>query len=277
MTKKKVLAVIPSRLGSTRLHAKPLKDIAGKTLVQRVWDSAQAAKLVDVVKVATDAIEIKNEVERFGGEVVMTSETLTCGSQRVFQAACYLSGTTDVDPEAAISTLECDWSMIINIQGDMPFISGEVIDKTIEFFRNNQERFSLVTIAIPICSEEEFLSPNFVKVVVSSRGEGLYFSRAPIPFDRDKTGKEMWPAIDGKRVYGFQHVGLYLYSPKTLACFALRQESVLESIEKLEQLRVIERGEHIGVMIVDPRYKDSFAEVNIEEDLIQASKIAQKK
>ena len=268
------LVIIPSRLGSTRLQAKPLKDIAGKTLVQRCWESASEASLVNRVVVATDAEEIVEQVKRFGGEALMTSAELTCGSQRVFQAASFLSGYHGNDVAEAIKAISASWDLVINLQGDMPFLSGRIIDQAIDFYQQNNTKFSLVTIAVPIFSAEEFNSPNTAKVVISERGEGLYFSRAPIPFDRDGDGQALWSGATAGQVFGFQHVGLYLYTPQTLKLYARTEFSKLESKEKLEQLRVLEAGERIGVMVVDPRYKDSFAEVNVEEDLAHANRIA---
>lgn len=274
MADKKILAVIPSRLGSTRLHGKALLDINGKTLVQRCWDSASESKLIDKIVVATDADVIMDEVKAFGGECLMTSDKLINGSQRVLQSACILSGVPYENINQSLPKLENDWDIIVNFQGDMPFLSGKLIDKAINFFKENDQTFSLVTIGIPICSEEEFLSPHLVKVVVSSKGEGLYFSRSPIPYDRDHDGQKLWPDVNGKKVYGFLHLGLYLYKPRVLSYYAELEPSCLESNEKLEQLRVLERGDRIGVMIVDPSYRDSFTDINVEADLEQARKIA---
>ncbi|MCC6932556.1 MAG: 3-deoxy-manno-octulosonate cytidylyltransferase [Deltaproteobacteria bacterium] len=274
---KKSLVVIPSRLASTRLPAKALKDIAGKPLVQRCYEKAKEAKLVTKVVVATDAQEIADQVKSFGGEVVMTGAELTCGSQRVFQAASYLSGYYGTDPDEALKAINETWDLVINFQGDMPFMSGKIVDETIAFYQKNKGTYSLVTIAVPIFTEEEFNAPKNCKVVVSARGEGLYFSRAPIPFDRDGDGQPVWAGAAETKVYGFQHIGLYLYTPTTLRLYATTELSRLESIEKLEQLRVLEAGERIGVVIVDPRYKDSFADINEEEDLLLANKLAKEK
>jgi 3-deoxy-manno-octulosonate cytidylyltransferase (CMP-KDO synthetase) len=166
----KVLAVIPARRGSTRLSEKPLREIGGKTLVERVWLQASQCKDIDDLYVATDDQEIFDLSESFGAKVLMTSPELPSGSARV----------------AAVShVLNDQWEIIANVQGDMPFINPKVISQVIRFFKDNFTKFSMATIAIPIYDEEEFRRNSVVKVVISSESRALYFSRAPIPNSRD--------------------------------------------------------------------------------------------
>ena len=274
-TMQQVLAVIPARLASTRLPEKPLKDIEGKSLVQRVWERARTAKLIDRVVVATDSEEIEREVLRFGGEVVMTSPELTTGSARVAAAARLLGGTHGDHPIAA-------WRTVVNVQGDMPFIKGELIDRCIHFLHAQQKlkpgagnHFGMVTIATPILDERVFLSPMDVKVVVGDGQRALYFSRAPIPHSRDGNRlEEISPAGSKRLVYGYKHFGLYVYSPEVLADFEESSMSALEEIEKLEQLRLLEMGHTIGVCIVESDLTAGSIEVDTPEDLERSRQLA---
>ncbi len=256
-----VLVAIPARLKSTRLPEKPLKDIAGQTLLQRVWERVQRAKNVSRVVVATDSPEIETLAKSFGAEVVMTSPDITTGSARVAAAWHKLSAE--------------DWDIVVNVQGDMPFIRPELIDRCIETLAQAPAEVSMVTIATPIFDEEMFLSKNDVKVVVTSRGEALYFSRAPIPHSRDGERPERLDASGVKRtLYGFKHFGLYVYRPSVLREFELSEISALEDLEKLEQLRLLEMGYRIGVCIVEPEMTKDSVEVDTPADLEKACRIA---
>ena len=264
--KGQVLAVIPARLASTRLPEKPLKDIAGKTLVQRVWERARSAKSLDRVVVATDSEEIEQEVRRFGGEVVMTSPELTTGSARVAAAARLLA-----EGQHSLSA----WRTVVNVQGDMPFIKGELIDRCVNFLHSERGGFGMVTIATPILEEALYRSPMDVKVVVGAGNRALYFSRAPIPHSRDGNRLEEI-ASDGKKrtVFGYKHFGLYVYSPSVLSDFERSDMSSLEDIEKLEQLRLLEMGHTIGVCIVESDLTAGSIEVDTPEDLERSRRLA---
>ena len=265
-TREQVLAVIPARLASTRLPEKPLKDIAGKTLVQRVWERARSAQSLDRVVVATDSDEIANEVARFGGEVVMTSPELTTGSARVAAAARILAGG-----ESAVTA----WRTVVNVQGDMPFIKGELIDRCVDFLHAKGDRFGMVTIATPILDENMYRSPMDVKVVVGAGSRALYFSRAPIPHSRDGNRlEEIAPNGTKRTVFGYKHFGLYVYSPNVLSDFERSDMSTLEDIEKLEQLRLLEMGHTIGVCIVESDLTAGSIEVDTPEDLERSRQLA---
>lgn len=265
-TRDQVLAVIPARLASTRLPEKPLKDIAGKTLVQRVWERARTAKTLDRVVVATDSAEIEQEVLRFGGEVVMTSPELTTGSARVAAAARILAGSDSAVPA---------WRTVVNVQGDMPFIKGELIDRCVRFLHSKEGAFGMVTIATPILDETMYRSPMDVKVVVGAGDRALYFSRAPIPHSRDGNRLEELAPNGAKRtVFGYKHFGLYVYSPAVLSDFERSEMSKLEDIEKLEQLRLLEMGHTIGVCIVESDLTAGSIEVDTQEDLERSRQLA---
>lgn len=257
-----VLAVIPARLASTRLPAKPLKDIAGKSLLQRVWERARAAQTVDRVVIATDAEEIRRSAAAFGAEVIMTGTELSTGSERVYTAARMLDGGGS------------PWRLVVNVQGDMPFISPALIDRAVGFMLENSHRFGMTTVATPIFSEDLFLSRNVVKVVVGEGERGLFFSRAPIPWSRD--GDRTVDRRFGE-CFGFKHLGLYVFSPEALTAYSDSNQSSLESVEKLEQLRLLERGYPVGVCVVEPELVAGSVEVDTAEDLAAANKVAKEK
>ena len=260
----RVLAVIPARLGSTRLPQKPLRSIAGITLVERVWNSARAAKLVTRLVVATDTDVIADLVKSFGGEVILTDPEISSGSGRVAAVAQQL---TAQGPESA-------FDVVLNIQGDMPFISGVVIDRAIELLLS-QPRFDMVTVATPIYDQDVFQSVSDVKVVVSALGEALYFSRAPVPHSRD--GVRLQPGADnrsnGAPVFGYKHFGLYVFRPAALEIYRSNTHSALEQVEMLEQLRLVEAGKRIGVLIIEPDLTKTFVEIDTADDVKRAEEI----
>jgi len=192
----RVLAVIPARLSSTRLPGKPLKQIGGKSMVQRVWECAKRAETLSRIVVACDDEKIFREVKNFGGEVIMTSESLKSGSERVSAAMEELGGGES-------------WDIVANVQGDMPFVPSGLIDQTVRFFENEGASFDVATPCVPIEDEEEFLSASKVKVVVGAHNQALYFSRSPIPFSRD--GERV--TCSNQPIFGYKHIGLYLLHP----------------------------------------------------------------
>jgi 3-deoxy-manno-octulosonate cytidylyltransferase (CMP-KDO synthetase) len=236
-----VLAVIPARFASTRLPAKALAEIGGKPMVVRVLERARTAKRVDRAVVATDDQRIYDVVAPVG-EVVMTSREHASGSDRVAEVAA----TSHAD-------------IIVNVQGDLPLLDPAWIDALVERLMKDDE-IEIATPAVPVASEEEFLDPNAVKVVVDRLGRALYFSRAPIPVRRDS------PKIfEGAR----HHVGIYAYRRETLLRFAGLPPTPLEESEKLEQLRALEFGIGIGVVIVTD---EPPLEVDTPADLERARK-----
>ena len=266
----KVIGVIPSRLGSTRLPEKPLKDVGGKTLVERVWDVATKTKTLSEVVIATDADEILRHVQAFGGRAIMTSPDHATGSERVL-AAARLAAEPGTTPRPGAENF---WDIIVNIQGDMPLLPPEVIDRLVNFLIERRADYSMATIATPIADEAMFLSRSVVKVVISDRGEGLYFSRAPVPFPRDDDGRRTLrtPAADGP-VHGFKHLGLYAFTPVGIQAYASSEMTPLEKIEKLEQLRVLERGKRIGVLPIEEALLRDSVEVDTPDDIARASEI----
>nr|WP_256534152.1 3-deoxy-manno-octulosonate cytidylyltransferase [Lewinella sp. JB7] len=222
------MAVIPARYASTRLPGKPLADLAGQSLIQRVYGAVSGCTIVDRVIVATDDDRIFRHVESFGGSVVMTSPDHPSGTDRVAEAARQF-------PEAEI---------VVNVQGDEPFIEPAQIAGVVEPFRD--AGIAICTLATPVRDEHALLSPNVVKVVRDAEGRALYFSRHAIPYLRDvPVGR--W--IDqGKHL---QHLGLYAYRAGTLQQLTELAPAPLEADEALEQLRWLSAGFGIHVGLTD--------------------------
>ena len=263
----KVLAVIPSRLASQRLPQKPLQDIGGKSLLQRVWERGRGAKTINRLIVATDSAEIQTLAESFGAEVMMTAETIKTGSERVAAVHRELAGRGG---EA--------YDLIVNLQGDMPFIPSELIDRAINFFINMAaagRTFSMTTIATPITEREMFESKSDVKVVIGSMDQALYFSRSPVPFSRDGEKLQFSQGDNARReIFGYKHFGLYVFKPECLNEFLSGPESALEKLEKLEQLRLLDRGLTIGVCVVEEELTRNSVEVDTPQDLERSRALA---
>jgi len=219
-----VIAVIPARYGSTRFPGKVLADLGGKPVIRHVYDRVSRASSVSRVYVATDDETIAAAVSGFGGEAVMTSPDHPSGTDRVAEAASIVG----VD-------------IVVNVQGDEPLIDPELIDAVVEKIRSDNG-IVCSTAAVPIASEEEYRNPNAVKMVIDSAGRALYFSRSPIPCYRDG-------GFDGALL----HVGIYCFRRSFLAEYASLGESPLERSERLEQLRILEHGLRIGVVVTGYR------------------------
>lgn len=220
----RILGVIPARYASTRFPAKPLVDIAGKSMIQRVYEQAQQAKLLTKTVVATDDQRIANHVQGFGGRVVMTNPNHPSGTDRCFEA---------------LSHQEEAFDAVVNIQGDEPFIAPVQIDLVASLLNSQTE---LATLAKEITTHEQLVNPNVVKVVISHTGEALYFSRSTIPHVRNTPEKE-W--LIQHRFY--KHIGLYGYRTDVLQKITQLPVSKLERAESLEQLRWLENGFRIKV------------------------------
>lgn len=219
----KVVAVIPARYASTRLPGKPLLDICGKPLIQRVWDIVSRARGLDEVVVATDDARIAHAVESFGGRVCMTSPECQSGSDRVREVA---------------ESLAAD--LYVNVQGDEPLLEPAAIERLLDVFTEDAG-VQVATLCSRI-SEEQARSPHQVKVVRDHAGNALYFSRAPLPFVRER----------GEPAEFWGHVGVYAHRADALRCFASLPPSPLEQAEKLEQLRFLQAGIAIRVPEVPP-------------------------
>ncbi|MDD4321676.1 MAG: 3-deoxy-manno-octulosonate cytidylyltransferase [Acidaminococcaceae bacterium] len=219
----KVICVIPARFASTRLPGKPLALIAGKPMIQHVYTKACQAKLPEEVIVATDDQKVVEVVQGFGGNVVMTSSEHPSGTDRLAEVAL---NYPDVD-------------VIVNVQGDEPMITPQVIDALAEAFIKDPN-LSMATLKT-LMEPEEYDNPNAVKVITDLNDYALYFSRSLVPYPRKKT--------DDFKVY--KHVGIYAYRRDFLLQYAVLAPTPLEQIESLEQLRVLENGFRIKVINSD--------------------------
>ena len=237
------IILIPARLAATRLPGKPLAEIAGAPMIVHVWRRAVAAEIGPVVVACGDRA-IADAIEAAGGRAVMTDPVLPTGSDRIHQAI------TRLDPD-------CAHDAVINVQGDLPFIPPEDLDALAAPMRPDTS-IVMATIGTPIVDEDEWRNPNVVKVVCDQRGDALYFSRSPIPYWRDQAGVPP---------NALRHIGVYGYRRDFLLEFASWPPSRLEQIEKLEQLRAMERGYRIRVV---PSVAPSL-EIDTPEDLARAN------
>lgn len=236
MISARIAGVIPARLNSTRLSGKVLRNIAGRPMVEWVWRAAAASGLMDPVVVATDSGEVAAECSARGIPVVMTSPDCPSGSDRVREVA-----------------RQIDADIYVNIQGDEPTLTPLFFEPLLRLFERQEVEVSTLAVG---CPAEEFANPNAVKVVTARDGRALYFSRATIPYDRDRTG------FTGYR----KHLGIYAYRKGALERFADLAPSPLERVERLEQLRLLENG--IAVYVAEAP-GDTIG-VDTEEDLKRA-------
>jgi len=234
----KLTAIIPSRYGSTRFDGKPLAQIAGKSMIRRVYENVQQNPSVDDVYVATDDARIYQAIKDFGGKAVMTSIENRSGTDRVAEAANIIGlGSNDI---------------IVNVQGDQPLFDPRCIDELVTPFFSTPN-LDMTTLAFKIINDSEITNPKDVKVTFDHQGYALYFSRSPIPFGRDAS----------TRFNTYKHLGFYAYKKSFLDVFGRLPDGKLEKIEKLEQLRVIEYGYRILVILTS---YDS-PEVDLPEDI----------
>ena len=230
----KFLGIIPSRYASTRFPGKPLALIGGKTMINRVYEQARKSEMLSKVVVATDDERIRLHVLEFGGEVIMTSEEHKTGTDRCLEALHSLNKT-----ETNIK-----YDVVLNIQGDEPFIDPLQIDMLCNCFNNNDTQ--IATLLKKINSTDELLDHNIVKVVTDKNRKALYFSRSVIPFFRGKELKEWLSSFEY-----FKHIGIYAYTLNSLETVTKLEQSPLEKAESLEQLRWIENGLNIQTEITD--------------------------
>ena len=218
------IAIIPARYASTRLPGKPLVALAGKLMIERVWERVRRAKKISRVIVATDDERIIRAVAAFGGEAVMTRSEHRSGTERI--------------AEVAATTVREGEEIFVNVQGDEPLIEPVAIDAAVEAIESDQSAL-VATLAVPIARAADIMDPNVVKVVLDFDGNALYFSRAPIPWVRDRNAP-----VHARHL---KHLGLYAFRRAALLDFPTLPLGDLERIEQLEQLRWMENGYKIRV------------------------------
>lgn len=240
-----IVGIIPARFASTRLLGKPLADIGGKPLIQHTFESVSKSKLINKIIIAVDDSKVAQVARDFGANVVETPKKISTGSDRIAFVAKDLK----------------DADIIVNIQGDEPFIDGKMIDEAIEPLLFDKE-VQVSTLAKRIESVKELNSPDVVKVVFDYWNYAIYFSRAAIPYVRDvKSDREKLLAAE---IY--KHIGLYVFRKDALLKFTKLKPTDLENAEKLEQLRMIENGIKIKIVVTE---LDSIG-VDTPEDLEKA-------
>ncbi|MBF0592241.1 MAG: 3-deoxy-manno-octulosonate cytidylyltransferase [Nitrospirae bacterium] len=214
----KAVAIIPARYGSSRFPGKPLALIHGRPMIQHVYEAASRAVSLNGVIVATDDVRIREVVEGFGGEAMMTARTHSSGTDRIAEVAQGL-----------------DADIVVNIQGDEPMLRAEMIDQCVALLAD--ERASMATLKKLITNKDEIPDTNVVKVVTDAEGFALYFSRAPIPFCRDTV----------ESLY-YKHIGIYIYRREALLALREMPQCMAEMAESLEQLRALHYGYRIKVL-----------------------------
>ena len=229
----KILGVIPARYKSTRLPGKPLADICGKPMIQRVYERVKMSEALEDVIVATDDARISECVKSFGGHSVMTASNLPNGTARCEQALRIFGG---------------DFDAVINIQGDEPLLDPLMIDEVAEMLRDNY--------CATLCREihDDIINPNNVKVVMSQKGYALYFSRSVIPYNRT-----------GANISVYQHIGIYGYKAEFLREYVSMDDTPLSMAESLEQLKILENGYRIRIKVTKSR--NNVTGVDTPEDL----------
>ncbi len=244
-----IIGIIPARLKSTRLPEKMLIKIKGKTLIEYVLLNAQKCKLIKKLYVATDNIKIKKAVEKSGGNAIITSQKCRSGTERICEAIQKLKLNSN--------------DIVVNIQGDEPLLEPYLIDKAVKAMQGDNN-CDVVTLASPVKNIDEINDTSVVKVVISNNGYALYFSRAPVPFARD--GKY------ANHDFILKHKGLYVYRKGVLDMWD-KFKSRYENIEKLEQLRILENGCKIKVVIA----RSNSIGIDTKKDIIEFKRILKSK
>jgi 3-deoxy-manno-octulosonate cytidylyltransferase (CMP-KDO synthetase) len=238
----KIIAMIPARYAASRFPGKLMKDLAGRPVIVRTYEAAVKTGLFDAVLVVTDSKEISQAIQMAGGKVMMSRENHETGSDRIAEA---------------VTDLEVD--IVVNVQGDEPFTERESLEKLLSVFREDpREEIDLASLMTEITDEEEIRDPNTVKVITDSNGFALYFSRAPIPYQRAETPKATY----------FKHKGVYAFRKRALLDFRRLPMLPLESVEKIEAIRFLEYGKKIKMV----QTRVTGIEIDTPEDLEKAKK-----
>jgi 3-deoxy-manno-octulosonate cytidylyltransferase (CMP-KDO synthetase) len=237
----KIIAMIPARYEASRFPGKLLKDLAGKSVIMRTYDATVATGLFDEVYVVTDSELIYTEVLKYNGHVIMSQKVHETGSDRIAEAIEHI-----------------DTDIVVNVQGDEPFVNGQILKKLIDAFQSDIEnQIDVASLIFPLDNKEDIENPNHVKVVVDHNHFALYFSRSPIPYPRDATAATY-----------YQHIGVYAFRKEALMRFTKLPMDMLEKTEKLENLRFLVNGMKVKMLITE--YKS--IGIDVPEDLDKAIK-----
>ncbi|MDP4283110.1 MAG: 3-deoxy-manno-octulosonate cytidylyltransferase [Bacteroidota bacterium] len=239
----KTIALIPARYAATRFPAKLMQVLGEKTIIRHTYENTVATLLFDEVIVVTDSEIIFNEIVENGGYAIMSRQEYHSGSDRIAEAAANI----DVD-------------IIVNVQGDEPFVKKELLQNLLNVFKNDpKQKIEVASLMYPITDKETITNPNHVKVVVDNNMNALLFSRNAIPFHRDKSINPTY----------YKHIGIYAFRKKALMNFTKWEVTPLEAIEKLEQLRYLENGIKIKMVITD----ENPASIDTPQDLENAKNL----
>lgn len=236
----KIVAMIPARYGATRFPGKLMADLGGKPVIVRTYEATMATALFDEVYVVTDSEIIKEEVARHGGKAIMSIREHECGSDRIAEAV-----------------IDLDVDIVVNVQGDEPFVKKEPLEKLLNVFQEKDaDQIDLASLMQEITDWKDITDPNYVKVIVDEQHYALYFSRSPIPYPRDKDA--------GARY--FEHIGVYAFRKQAILDFYKLPMRSLEATEKIECIRYLEYGKKIKMVETD----FMGIEIDTPEDLIKA-------
>lgn len=221
----KIVALIPARYGSTRLPGKMMAMLKGKTVIRRTYEATVATGLFDDVRVVTDDERIYNEIVSNGGKAMMSQKEHETGSDRIAEAAA-----------------EIDADIILNVQGDEPFMQCQALKDLLDVFRGQDaESIDLASLAMPLHDEASINNPNCVKVVLDANRCAMYFSRCPIPYCQNSRVKGVY----------YQHIGVYAFRRKTLLEFSQTPMGITENMEKIEAIRYLENGKKMKMVLTD--------------------------
>ncbi len=235
--------MIPARYGATRFPAKLMQDLSGKSVITRTYEATKATQLFNEVFVVTDSTIIFEEIEAIGGKAIMSIKTHECGSDRIAEAVEFM----DVD-------------IVVNVQGDEPFIEIESLKKLIQVFKDDtSSQIDLASLMVQLKDAEEIKNPNTVKVITDQENCALYFSRSPIPYPRDKSVETKY----------YKHKGIYAFRKAALLDFYHLPMKALEASEKIECIRYLEYGKRIKMVETDVQG----IEIDTPEDLERAKKL----
>ena len=220
--------MIPARYEATRFPGKLLKDLEGKSVIVRTYEATVQTDLFDAVYVVTDSEKIQKEIEKNNGNVILSKEAHETGSDRIAEAVSYLEDTVDI---------------VVNVQGDEPFVNKEILSKLLAVFKEeNANVIDVASLVFPLTEVSEITNPNNVKVVMDADNFALYFSRAPIPYPRENS-----------QAFYYQHIGVYAFRKEALLSFAKLPMGMLEKAEKLENLRFLTNAMKVKMVVTDEK------------------------